>query len=119
MSSSGRKLLVMGDVDKTVERRLIVKLDRLLQKSGVDLYVAGHHAAVDSTDPGFVSLIHPLVSLVAVGEGNPFGYPSDESMAVLERYSEKVLRTDREGEICFDWNGKRPVPCILNQRAGE
>jgi competence protein ComEC len=110
-SKQGGQLLVMGDVDKTVERKLIPTLRPLLQNSAVDIYVAGHHAAVDSTDPEFLALLRPSVSLVSVGRDNPNGYPSDESMALLIRQSETVLRTDRDGEICFDWGGEKPVPC--------
>ncbi|MCF8055029.1 MAG: MBL fold metallo-hydrolase [Desulfocapsa sp.] len=112
-SKQGGQLLIMGDVDRTVERKLIPPLWPFLQKSGIDFYVAAHHAAADSTDPDFLSLLRPSVSLVSVGRDNPNGYPSAESMAVLIRHSEKVLRTDRDGEICFNWDGKKPVPCIL------
>jgi competence protein ComEC len=112
-SKQGGRLLVMGDVDKTVERRMIQTLRPLLQKSGIDLYVAAHHAAMDSSDSDFLSLLQPRVSLVSVGRNNPYGYPSDESMAVLAQYSGTVLRTDKDGEICFEWDAKTFVPCTL------
>lgn len=109
----GGRLLIMGDVNKTVERRMIPILQPLLQKATINLYVAAHHAAMDSTDADFLSLLQPLVSLVSVGRDNPYDYPSDESMAVLTRHSGTVLRTDRDGEICFEWDAKTFVPCTL------
>ena len=107
----GGRLLIMGDVDKTVEARMIPILRPLLQKSTIDLYVAAHHAALDSTDADFLSLVQPQVSLVSVGRDNQYGYPSDESMAILAQNSGTVLRTDRDGEICFEWDARKIVPC--------
>ncbi len=106
-------LLVMGDVDKTVENRLKTTLQSLLSPSGVTLYVAAHHAAVDTGDPGFLSVLRPQVSIISVGQNNPFGYPSDTSVSVLERYSGTVLRTDRDGEICFTLDSTTAIPCKL------
>ena len=100
----GGRLLIMGDADKIVESRLTETLRSLLHNDSIDLYVAGHHAAMDSTDPAFLSMLQPQVSVVSVGQDNQYGYPSDESMLVLERYSTTVLRTDRDGEICFVFN---------------
>lgn len=110
-TKQGRNLLIMGDVDKSVERRLETSLQASLQKGGVDLYVAAHHAAADSCDPGFLGMLHPQVSMVSVGKDNPFGYPSETSLAVLARYSKVVKRTDEDGEICYVLNSETVVPC--------
>ncbi len=106
------KLLIMGDVNKTVENQLKSSLQSFLYPSGVSLYVAAHHAAVDSTDPEFLSVLQPQVSIVSVGRNNPFGYPSGKSMTTLEKYSAIVLRTDRDGEICFTLDSTSAVPCM-------
>ncbi len=104
-SREGRRLLIMGDADKAVESRLAKTLRSSIHNDSIDLYVAGHHAAMDSTDPAFLSMLQPQLSVVSVGQDNQYGYPSAESMRVLERYSNTVLRTDRDGEICFIFNG--------------
>lgn len=105
-SREGRRLLIMGDVGKQVENKLIETMRSSLHNDSIDLYVAGHHAAMDSTDSAFLSMLRPQVSVVSVGENNQYGYPSNESMCVLETFSGTVLRTDRDGEICFASNGK-------------
>jgi len=94
-TKEGRSVLIMGDVDKSVEQKLQKILQKALPK-GLDLYVAAHHAAADSCDSGFLSILRPRVSMVSVGTDNPFGYPSKTSIAVLERYSEEVMRTDKK-----------------------
>jgi competence protein ComEC len=110
-TKQGRKVLIMSDVDTGVERRLKASLELSLLKGGVDLYVAAHHAAVDSCDPDFLSLLQPQVSMVSVGKDNLLGYPSETSMAVLGRYSKAVKRTDEDGEICYVLDAEKVVPC--------
>ncbi|HIP37985.1 MAG TPA: hypothetical protein EYG88_01100 [Desulfocapsa sulfexigens] len=91
------------------------RLKRDLQSSlffhGVTLYVAAHHAAVDSTDFGFLSVLHPQVSVVSVGRNNQFGYPSGESMKILKKYSRAVMRTDMDGEVCFALHATVAISC--------
>jgi competence protein ComEC len=112
-AKQGGKLLIMSDVDKEVEQSLQAALEASLDGKGVDIYVAAHHAAADSTDPGFLKTVHPEFSTVSVGKRNPMGYPSEKSMAVLEKQSEVVLRTDRDGEICFEMLLEKVVPCTI------
>lgn len=104
-SSKGSHLLIMGDVGKGVEKKMAGAMPPVLAGKDISCFVAGHHAAEDSTDSSFLSLIKPQLSIVPVGTENVYGYPSDKSMAILERYSETVLRTDRDGEVCFQLSG--------------
>ncbi len=96
-----RSMLVMGDVGKSVERRLMHDIRGLLSPSGLSLFVASHHGSAFGTDPDFLSIVRPDISIVSVGKNNRFGYPSDTSLATLETYSESVVRTDRDGELCY------------------
>lgn len=109
-NSRGGSLLVMGDVDKSVEKSLIPVLQSILPLSGVNLYVASHHASATSTDPDFLNVVRPQVSIISVGRNNRFGYPADNSVRFLEQYSKTVVRTDRNGEICYTL-GMTAVPC--------
>lgn len=102
----GGHLLLMGDVDKTVENGLGPILKTSLRGDPLDLYVAAHHAAADSCDPDFIRLLSPNISIVSVGLNNIYGYPDDASMQLLESYSSTVLRTDRDGEILLNFNGE-------------
>ncbi len=100
-SEEGRRLLIMGDVDQSVDLRLMPSLSYILRGESMDLLVAAHHAAADSSNPEFIKILSPVFSVVSVGANNPYGYPAEKSMAVLEQYSQTVLRTDKVGEICF------------------
>ncbi len=107
----GLRLLLMGDVGKTVERRLMHDFRDLLSPLGLSLFVASHHGSAFGTDPDFLSIVRPEVSIVSVGKNNRSGYPSDKSLAILETYSERVLRTDRDGELCFRLDSVAVEPC--------
>jgi len=113
-TAQGGSLLVMGDVDKSVEKSLTPVLQSLLRPSGagVTLYVASHHASAAGTDPEFLSVVRPLVSMVSVGKNNPFGYPSETSVRILDKYSGIVLQTEREGEICFMLGSTAIASCM-------
>ncbi len=109
----GRTLLIMGDVDTSVELRIAEELRTVLPAEGVDIFVAGHHGAADSCSKDLLRQLTPLYALVSVEEGNPFGYPDAQSMAVLRKYSQQVLRTDEEGDICFVMGVGGIVPCEM------
>ena len=97
----GQTLLIMGDANRLVGNRLYEPLQVLVGKRGVDILMVGHHAASDSSDPVFLAAVRPGFSIVSVGADNPYDYPSESSLAVLHKHSRNVLRTDRDGEICF------------------
>ncbi|MCK5070365.1 MAG: MBL fold metallo-hydrolase [Desulfocapsa sp.] len=110
ITKTGKNVLIMGDVDKNVEKELIPSLQTFLPR-GVDIHVAGHHAAIDSCDPDFLSMLHPEVALISVGKNNLLGYPAEGSLTVLEKYGNTVQRTDKEGEICYVLGSEKVVPC--------
>lgn len=110
-SREGAQVLIMGDVDKEVEKGLATALPPSLVKKTAAVYVAAHHAAEDSTEPRFLRRIRPHFSVVSVGRDNIYGYPADESLATLEEYSGTVLRTDRDGEVCFVLKGNDSIYC--------
>ncbi len=110
LTQENQSVLIMGDVDKNVEKRLIDPLQKFLSH-GVDIFVAGHHAASNSCDSEFLDILNPRVSLISVGRDNVLGYPAENSVSVLEKHSDKVQRTDEDGEICYVLTSERVVPC--------
>lgn len=112
-TEQGGSLLIMGDVDSSVEKSLTPVLQSLLRSSGsgVTLYVASHHGSAAGTEPEFLDVVRPQVSMVSVGKNNPYGYPSDSSLRILDKYSGTVLQTDRDGEICFTLGSTATASC--------
>jgi len=103
------RALLMGDADKPVERQLLQRG----RVGPVELLVVGHHGAADSGDEEFLARTQPRYSAISVNKDNIRGYPAAETLALLRRHSGKVLRTDRDGEVCFLFpgDGTNPRPC--------
>lgn len=89
--------LLMGDADTVVERSLL----KSKALAPVELLVAGHHGASDASSPPFLEHIQPQVSVISVDKDNIRGYPSPNTVSNLRQFSGKLLRTDRDGDICI------------------
>jgi len=69
----------------------------------------GHHGSDTSTSHEFLAVVDPQLAVISVGEGNPYGHPSDEVIERLEAKlgSENIYRTDEQGTIEFITDGER------------
>ncbi|WP_027417695.1 DNA internalization-related competence protein ComEC/Rec2 [Aneurinibacillus terranovensis] len=92
--------LFTGDLEKERE-------DRLLQDGrlpSVDVLKVGHHGSKSSTGENWVSRLHPLLSVISVGERNRYGHPNPEVIRRLEAHHSTVLRTDKQGAVIINVN---------------
>ena len=88
-------ILITGDRTDFGERMLM--RNRILPD--VDILVAGHHGAADSTSEQLLSAVTPETVLISVKQGNYYGHPSDVLLNRLERFGCTVYRTDKNGNI--------------------
>ena len=65
----------------------------------MDVLIAGHHGAKDSTSPELLQAVRPETVCISVGEDNLYGHPAPELLARLKDFGCTVRRTDREGTI--------------------
>jgi competence protein ComEC len=96
------RFLLTGDIQQPVEDKLAADRAPL---AAVFLKVP-HHGSKTSSTPAFLAAVAPRVAAVSVGEGNPFGQPVE---SVVERYAlagVRFLRTDRDGAITAETNGR-------------
>ena len=110
-TATGKNILIMGDVDREIEHKLIPVLRQLLHNQTVDILVVGHHGAADSTDPELIRVAHPQVAIISVGRNNVLGYPAKKVLRKLKKHCGTVLRTDQDGELCFQLSAAGPVVC--------
>lgn len=115
VTNTGKKLLLMGDVDTTVEQELARTMRGEWQDGGVDVFMVGHHGAVDTGNEAFLSLIKPHYTIISVNKNNLRGYPAVQTLKTLEKHSRSILRTDQHGEICIELSGQ-PRLCETNTR---
>lgn len=90
-------LFAAGDIEPPVQEQLRGKIGR------VDIYKVAHHGS-RYQDPALMRELSPTLALVSAGEGNSYGHPAPETIAVLEQLRAKVRRTDRDGAIAVDAN---------------
>ena len=88
-------ILVTGDRSAFGERMLM----RLRRLPDVDILVAGHHGAADSTSEELLRTVTPETVLISVAEGNIYGHPAPALLERLEAFGCRVFRTDLNGSI--------------------
>lgn len=88
-------ILITGDRDDYGERSLL--RNRSLPK--VDVLVAGHHGAKDSTCQELLDAVQPSIVCISAGADNPYGHPAPELLSRLERAGCEIYRTDIHGTI--------------------
>jgi len=93
--------LFTGDAYKSVEREL-VKRDISLDS---DVLKVGHHGSKTSSSEEFIQVVSPEIAVIQCGKDNPYGHPYPETLAILEKFGIKILRTDINGDIKIISNG--------------
>jgi len=56
-----------------------------------------HHGSRTSSSEVFVNAVSPEIAVISCGRKNRFGFPSDETLSMLDRC--RVFRTDRDGAV--------------------
>jgi competence protein ComEC len=70
----------------------------------VDVLKVAHHGSDDGGLPALLERLRPRLAVISAGEENPYGHPTDETLAALATAGVPVLRTDVEGEIEIEAN---------------
>jgi len=73
----------------------------------VDVLKVAHHGSEDAALDELLEHSVPKLAVISVGSGNPFGHPTDGTLAELRAHGVPTMRTDREGEIDIVADGSR------------
>ncbi|MDP3991026.1 MAG: ComEC/Rec2 family competence protein [Candidatus Nealsonbacteria bacterium] len=87
--------LFTGDATMKVEKRLINEGEDI----DSDVLKVGHHGSKTSSAGEFIQAVSPGTAVISVGGDNNYGHPYPETLAILEKYGIKILRTDLIGDI--------------------
>jgi competence protein ComEC len=93
-------VLLMGDADISVEKRLLTS-----KKLECDLLKVGHHGSRTSSCPEFIATVQPKVSVISCGWRNRYGHPSPEVIHRLGSTQTRVYRTDLQGAVLVETDG--------------
>ncbi|HET6948277.1 MAG TPA: DNA internalization-related competence protein ComEC/Rec2 [bacterium] len=96
-------VLFTGDMEALNESQLLDLGDDV--RSAI-LKVA-HHGSDTGTTEAFIDAVRPAVAVISVGAMNPFGHPHRRTLDVLEGWGAQVYRTDRDGAVLIQSDGRR------------
>jgi competence protein ComEC len=68
-----------------------------------------HHGSRTSSSAALLEAWRPQMALISSGRGNRFGHPAPQVLQRLEAIGATVLRTDRDGQITIETNGRLVV----------
>ena len=95
-------ILLAGDITAQVERAIAPQLT----PARVRVLKVAHHGSRTSTSRDLVEAWRPHLALISAGRGNTFGHPAREVVERLEQAGARVLRTDRDGQITLETDGR-------------
>ncbi|QDR80963.1 DNA internalization-related competence protein ComEC/Rec2 [Sporomusa termitida] len=93
--------LITGDLEARGEAALL--------KQGVlpcTVLKVGHHGSKTSSTEPFLQAAAPEYAVISVGYGNRFGHPHPETLQRLQAIKSLIYRTDKQGAIVFQSDGK-------------
>jgi competence protein ComEC len=97
--------LLTGDLEKLGEAEV---LRRSVDIRSPLLKVA-HHGSRSGTSEAFLDRVNPRWAVVSAGWNNPFGHPSREAMARLQRHQVRPFLTSDAGAITFETDGSHYI----------
>ena len=99
-SLAGKKVLFTGDIGKFAEKRIYSLYQDDLQ---VDILKVPHHGSKSSLEENFFLSLKPKISIIEVGKGNPYNFPSTLVTNFLAKISNQIIRTDKQGTYCLSF----------------
>ena len=105
LASAGEyDMLVTGDLDMRQEQQLLLTYS-LPQ---VELLLAGHHGAANSTSAALLQTVRPQLVAISVGADNRYGHPAAETLSRIATYGATVCRTDLSGTLRINLDDSTP-----------
>lgn len=103
VSYSDFKALLTGDMEKDGEESFAAKYPLL----DVDVLKAGHHGSKYATSEKFLECVSPELAVISCGRNNRYGHPARELLERLTDYGCRLARTDRQGAVTVQTDGKK------------
>lgn len=94
-------VLLAGDAEAEAEADMVRSCDLR-----ADVLKLSHHGSRTSTTPAFLAAVWPQAAVVSVGRRNPFGHPSPVVLTRLASASIPLFRTDRDGAVVVESDGR-------------
>jgi competence protein ComEC len=73
----------------------------------IDVLKVSHHGSADAGLGQLLERSVPRLAVISAGAGNPYGHPTQGTLAELRAHGVPTLRTDTQGEIDIEADGSR------------
>ena len=90
--------LLTGDIEIDAEKDLVDKYTHHLKS---DVLKVAHHGSKTSSSELFLSYVQPQRVIISLGASNKYGFPHEESLLQLLKFTHQIYRTDIHGSIQF------------------
>jgi len=88
----------------------IVAESLLIRRSGaVDLLKVGHHGSRTASGNAWLDRLQAKAAVLSVGKINRYGHPNGETLERLARHSTAIWRTDRDGTVDVETDGRTMI----------
>ena len=91
------RFLFTGDMETPVESDMLE--DEVDLRA--DVLKLGHHGSSTSTSKRFYRAVDPDYCIALCGEGNSYGHPHRETLALIREDGAAFYRTDYQGDLLF------------------
>lgn len=99
------KFLFEGDAEKSSENLMLAENYDL----SADVIKIAHHGSDSSSTAPFLNAVAPKYAVISCGENNSYGHPSQDTLALLEKYGTTLYRTDEDGTVVLYSDGKKII----------
>lgn len=97
------RCLLTGDAEQDAEQDMVASGQDLT----CDLYVVGHHGSSSSTSEELLDAASPAYAFLSVGDDNPYGHPTEQTLNALQQHGITLYRTDVQGEVTVYSDGQQ------------
>jgi competence protein ComEC len=98
-------MLLTGDISADIERAVVPRLT----PARIRVLKVAHHGSRTSSSPALLESWRPQFAVISCGRGNRFGHPTPEVLHRLAAIGATILRTDLDGQIELETDGRLVV----------
>lgn len=95
--------LLTGDTENTAEKNFVMRCSGELDVKVLSL---GHHGSNTASSTELLDASTPRYAVISCGADNKYGHPHQETVDRINKYADHVLRTDIDGTVIFESDGK-------------
>ena len=97
--------LLTGDLERSGEAEML----RRVEDIGALLLKAGHHGSRGATSDLLLERTNPRWAVISAGRNNPYGHPSPDVLARLEKRAVRTFVTMDYGAVTYETDGEHYV----------